>query len=482
LLNRLDFEGAGHSFRRAIAMDSTFALAYYRLAYTEWWSRGQQDIARKHVAYAMRNLERVPVKERYLVRALSAGLAQGFEAQLVILKEMRRLHPDDKEMLFGLGDAEFHSGNVDSSIVHFKAALAIDPMMERALQHLAWAYQGQGHDDEALAAARRWTDSTHSIEAYEFLAGCYARVGNPDAAIEAINVARARAPEDPLVPIRMASILFILRRPDAALAQADLAEGLLPATGAFYARGELLRLRAGVLYPYVGRYRDVRRVLDERTELLTQAAGDSATLVGVRMAKASLGYWGDQNPARARDALAGIGPEWARHGKGELVQSLIVFNLLAGDSARAGQVQRSQGQLLTPQGRRVVAAVRACVQGDCPGAAALAIQSEADPGAPRALRDVLHYLAGVCDLDAGRPDAAIAELLGIVNAPVLSPDSAPIYPAAYFQLGRAYDATGNVAGARSAYETLLSMWRQGDAALPFRIQAEARLRALNRAM
>ena len=39
LLNRLEFAPAGKSFERAIARDSTFALAYYRLAYTEWWSR-----------------------------------------------------------------------------------------------------------------------------------------------------------------------------------------------------------------------------------------------------------------------------------------------------------------------------------------------------------------------------------------------------------------------------------------------------------
>lgn len=171
----------------------------------------------------MRNLQRIPYKERFLVRALSAGLEDGFAAQAVILRDMRRHYPDDKEMLFGLGDAEFHSGSTDSAIVHFQAALAIDPVMERALQHLTWAYQRKGLDAEALASAKRWVDATHSIEAYEVLAACYTRAGNPTDALAALEVARERAPRNPIVPIRMAGILFMQRKIDEALEQADAA-------------------------------------------------------------------------------------------------------------------------------------------------------------------------------------------------------------------------------------------------------------------
>jgi tetratricopeptide (TPR) repeat protein/predicted Ser/Thr protein kinase len=480
-LNRLDFDAAGKSFQTAIRMDSTFALAYYRLAYTEWWARGQQSVARRHVAYAMRNLQRIPVKERYLVRALSAGLEQGFEAQIGILRDMRRLYPDDKEMLFGLGDAEFHSGSVDSSIVHFKAALAIDPMMERALQHLAWAYQGRGMDADALATARRWVDATHAPEAYEFLALCYIRAGQIDDALAALDAARARAPHSPVIPLRMAAILFRERKIDEAAAQTTTADELLRVHNEFSARGELWRMRAGILYPYTGRYRDVMRVLDESQAVLAQAAPDSATMAGIRISKAMLGFWGDQNAPRALAALDKIAPLAETHARGELAQVKIVMSLFAGDSTRAHELLRTEGAHMSADGRAVVGAMQAMVGGDCKAGARLAAQRKSF-GANRGAREVLRYTSARCLIDTGHADQAIPELLAVVNAPLLNPDAAACYGPAWYQLGRAYEATGDVRHSIEAYETLLRMWKDSDPDLPLRVDAEARLVALKRAM
>jgi len=481
LLNRLDFDAAGKSFQSAIRQDSTFALAYYRLAYTEWWARGQQAVARRHVAYAMHNLDRIPVKERYLVRALSAGLEQGFEAQIGILRDMRNLYPDDKEMLFGLGDAEFHSGSVDSSIVHFKAALAIDPMMERSLQHLSWAYQGRGMDAEALATARRWVDATHAVEAYEFLAGSYIRAGKIDDALAALEVARSRAPQSPVIALRMATILFRERKIDEAAAQTAAADELLRVHNEFSARGELWRMRAGILYPYTGRYRDVMRVLDESQAVLAQAAPDSATMAGIRISKAVLGYWGDQNAPRALAALNKIAPLAEAHARGELAQVKIVLSLFAGDSTRARELIRTEGVHMSADGRAVVNAMQAMVGGDCKAGARLAEQRKSF-GANRSAREVLRYTSARCLIDAGHADQAIPELLTVVNAPLLNPDAAACYGPSWYQLGRAYEATGDVRHSIEAYETLLRMWKDSDPDLPLRLDAEARLVALKRAM
>jgi tetratricopeptide (TPR) repeat protein len=481
LLNRLDFEAAGKSFQAAIRMDSTFALAYYRLAYTEWWSRGQQSAARRHVTYAMRNLQRIPVKERYLVRALSTGLEQGFSAQLGILRDMRSLYPDDKEMLFGLGDAEFHSGSVDSSIVHFKAALAIDPTMERALQHLSWAYQGKGMDTEALATAQRWVDATHAPEAWEFLAGSYIRAGRLDDAIEALEVARSHVPQSPVIPLRMAAIFFRQRKIDEAAAQTARAEELLRNRNDFAARGELWRMRAGVLYPYTGRFHDAIRVLDESEGVLSQTPPDSASLAGIRISKAALGYWSDQDAPRALAALDHVAEPAEMHARGDLAQVKIVIALIAGDSTRAHALMRTDGARLSPDGRVVIEAMNAMVGGDC-SAGTRAVAQRKSFGPNRGARDVLRFLSARCLIDAGHPDQAIPELLAVVRAPLLNPDAAACYGPAWFELGRAYEATGDVRHATEAYETLLRMWKDGDPNLPLRMQAQARLESLKRAM
>jgi tetratricopeptide (TPR) repeat protein len=481
LLNRLEFDAAGRAFQSAIERDSTFALAYYRLAYTEWWARGQQALARRHVAYAMRNLSRIPARERFLVRALSAGLEDGFDAQALILRDMRRLYPDDKEMLFGLGDAEFHSVSTDSAVVHFQAALAIDPVMERALQHLTWAYQRQGRDAEALATARRWVEATHSIEAYEFLAGCYARVGNTSEAMAALEVARTRAPRNPIVPVRMAGIYFMQRRLDDALEQARAAKALLEGRRNYYAWGELLHLEAGVLYPYAGRYRDVLRTLEESRKVLAAVSSDSTAIGSIRVSEAVLGYWRDEDAVRARDALEAVTTAGEGKPPGELAQVKILFNLLAGDSARADELLRAHASELSAEGRAVVGAVRESLAGDCNAGARLATRRR-DFGGQRGAREMLRYVSARCHLESGRADLAIPELRTIVDAPMLNPDAAPLYPWAYYHLGRAYESTGDARRALDAYQTLLRTWKDADQDLPLRQRAEERVRALQRSM
>jgi len=479
LLNRLDFDEAGRAFRSAIRMDSTFALAYYRLAYTEWWARGQQASARQHVNYAMRNLQRIPLKERYLVRALSAGLEEGFEAQIGILRDMRRLYPEDKEMLFGLGDAEFHSGSVDSSIVHFTAALAIDPQMKRALQHLAWAYQRKGMDGEALATARRWVDTTQSPESFEFLSMCYVRAGRLDDAVQALDTARLHAPQSPVIPLHMATILFRQRKVEEAQRQTLVAEELLRARNEFTARGELWHLRAWVLYPYAGRYDDARRVLDEGESVLAQAPADSAAIAGVRVSRAVLGYWADQDARRALTALDSITETHEMREHGELAQVKVVMHLVAGDSVRARELMRGDGRRIGADGRAVIDAMTAMAGGDCLAGARVAAQRESF-GANRGAREVLRYRSARCLLESGRASQAIRELREIVDAPLLNPDAAPCYGPAWYELGRAYEATGDLKHATDAYTTLLNMWKNGDPDLPMRIDAEARLSALKR--
>jgi tetratricopeptide (TPR) repeat protein len=480
-LNQLDFDAAGKSFQSAIRMDSTFALAYYRLAYTEWWARGQQATSRRHVAYAMRNLQRIPVKERYLVRALSAGLEEGFEAQIPILREMRRLYPDDKEMLFGLGDAEFHSGSVDSSIVHFQAVLAIDPTMERALQHLSWAYQGKGMDAEALATAERWVNVSHDAEAYEFVAGCYIRSGDLDAATQALDVARTHAPKSPVIPLRLAAIDFRQHKIDEAFAQTSAADELLHAHNEFSARGELWRMRAGILYPYTGRYRDVQRVLDESESVAAEIGPDSAFSASIQMSKAMLGFWADQNAPRALLALEHINEPKQLREHGDLAQAKIMLSLISGDSTRARELLRTEGRHLSPDSRAVVEAARAMATGDCAAGSRLAAERPSF-GANRGAREVLRYMSARCLIDAGHPDQAIGALKAVVNAPLLNPDAAPAYGPSWFELGRAYEATGDRTHAIQAYETLLHMWKDGDPDLPIRVEAQTRLENLKRAM
>ena len=67
LLNKLRLAEARQEFEQAIALDSTFGLAYYRLAYVLGWNN--ETVESEMIQKALALIEHIPEKERYLVRA-----------------------------------------------------------------------------------------------------------------------------------------------------------------------------------------------------------------------------------------------------------------------------------------------------------------------------------------------------------------------------------------------------------------------------
>jgi len=76
LLSNLKFNQAVDEFKMAVSLDSTFALAYYRLGYAYDWNTTTEDQAREALAKASSMINRIPEKERYLLRRHIASRTQ----------------------------------------------------------------------------------------------------------------------------------------------------------------------------------------------------------------------------------------------------------------------------------------------------------------------------------------------------------------------------------------------------------------------
>jgi len=159
-------------------LDSTFGLAHYRLAYATNWLFGSRRFAKEHIRRALAFVDRIPEKERYLALALNARIEKGPAASLPILKKMERFYPDDKEMLYNIGDWAFHAFQYRTATEYLKKVLAIDPSSERALQHLSWTYRNMGRYEKALAVNERLMpinkiEGTYYLGSYHRLKGDY---------------------------------------------------------------------------------------------------------------------------------------------------------------------------------------------------------------------------------------------------------------------------------------------------------------------
>jgi tetratricopeptide (TPR) repeat protein len=141
LFRRSDWNGAIEAYKRAIAADSTFALALYRLALCYGWSGGISELAEEFDERAARFSQRLSERDKILVEG-SLGIDRASVAALEPLQEAVHSYPDDAEAWYMLGDAYVHVGPmalanfVDESDRAFGRAIDLDPTFSPAYIHL----------------------------------------------------------------------------------------------------------------------------------------------------------------------------------------------------------------------------------------------------------------------------------------------------------------------------------------------------------
>ena len=148
------FRAAADSFRRAVALDSTFAPAAFGLAVTNSWvSEGLADLSANR-ARAWRLRERLPPADRLYMEAefgsRSAGITPIAE-QLAAAERLVVMTRDRPEAWYILGDLNFHYGAMlqrrdamQQALTAFNRSLALDSSFYPASEHLQTLYHALG--------------------------------------------------------------------------------------------------------------------------------------------------------------------------------------------------------------------------------------------------------------------------------------------------------------------------------------------------
>ena len=128
-------------FKRAVAADSTFALAWYRLsAATGWTTSPHSPELSAFDSAALRFADRLPAREALVLRA-SAALNEWRPDAITLLQGLVARYPEDAEGWYLLGDAYFHLGHfsflpLDSMVQPLQRAIALDSSFSPAYLHL----------------------------------------------------------------------------------------------------------------------------------------------------------------------------------------------------------------------------------------------------------------------------------------------------------------------------------------------------------
>lgn len=167
-LNSWRIDAADSLFTQAIALDSTFALAYYRKSIAMGWGGGPDSMRITWGEKALEHAQRLPARLQELVRAHveqskafvayanrdSVAARVGFLASRERLRKLLAADSSDAEAWFALGDADYHlvwntsyGYQGDSTVKYanesmraFQRTIALDSTFHLAFSHLADIY------------------------------------------------------------------------------------------------------------------------------------------------------------------------------------------------------------------------------------------------------------------------------------------------------------------------------------------------------
>jgi tetratricopeptide (TPR) repeat protein len=156
----LEFQDAIAAFQRAIAEDSTFALAYYRLSQAAVWAATDIQLASWAAERALALSDRLSERERRLLEAFRAlERNDGLEAER-LYRSIIATYPEELQAWYWLGETQFHFNfrhgrRLTESRVAFERASFLSPRQIEPLIHFAQIAAAEGNDQEADSLAGR---------------------------------------------------------------------------------------------------------------------------------------------------------------------------------------------------------------------------------------------------------------------------------------------------------------------------------------
>ncbi|NIS39085.1 protein kinase [Candidatus Saccharibacteria bacterium] len=472
-LNKLQYDEAKNAFEKAVSIDSTFGLAHYQLANSLRDRDGMEPLQREYLKKALVYINRIPEKERYLVRANAVMLENGWEAGIVVLKEMETLYADNKEMLYTLGEWTTLAGHYKTGAEYLNRVLALDPTFHPALQLLIYAYQAMGQKEKMLETAKRQLAVTGSKEAYLQMGWAYAQMGDYDKALYHLQQIRelfAQSSDSYFVNAQIADIY--MHQGYYQKAEKELNAIIAPQQSVSAKLIGYTRLSGLALL--LGKYEEAMRYFDERIELFWQV-GDRAISADVVTQKAicMLEGWDDTKTGWKEiektlpwQNMINPGSWYWGH--------LAIFYALTGNYDSVEYLTKNKFAGLPKWFYPLVLSIMHSSKLESDEAEAFFAESLKN-GVPDIIGVRSAFHLAKCQYENSRFDKAI-NLLKEVQAVYGNNLAirACYYPKSLFLMGKIYEKMGDKELAIEHYEKFLELWKEADKDLSDLIEAKAR--------
>jgi serine/threonine protein kinase/predicted Zn-dependent protease len=182
---------AEKSFKKALEFDSTFAMAYFRLALLKVGSEQKRLIAK-----AMEYSDNVSQKEKYYIQVLEADVLGNDTKCLKGLQKLTELYPEEKEAFLWLGHHYYKLRQFEEAARYYNKAIELDPLYKLAYNMLAYTYNEIGDFEKSIWAINKYIAlAPGEANPYDSRADVYAYNGKIDQAIESYKKSLETKPD-----------------------------------------------------------------------------------------------------------------------------------------------------------------------------------------------------------------------------------------------------------------------------------------------
>jgi tetratricopeptide (TPR) repeat protein len=471
--NKVYFADAARSFEKALEFDSTFAMAYFRLASVKE-GRERRDLITK----AAEHLDKVSKKERYYIKIVQAGTSGKDKDYLEGLQEMTEHFPDDKESFQRLGAYYYETREFEKSISYYRKALELDPLFKLVYNMLAYTYNSVGDFEKSLWAINKYISiAPDEANPYDTRADLYAWNGKMDQAIESYKTALEKKPDFSASRAKLGHMYLFKRE----YAKAESCYKELSASDQKDVRSEG-RIYLAFIPAYQGKRDEALKILDdglaadrmEQEEGVKRARKHSLRAF-ILMEKGSFES-AEEEAEKAVSIRRRIYPEnkiWERY---------LLVHLLAegGQIEKAEQVTETMREDIGEDEEGKICywwyAV-GCVdffKGNLEESIA-----NLEMAADHLDEFYAHYMLARAYLESGKLDKGVAQLEKTLSRYDETRAALGTWAAkAYYLAGLAYEKSGWTGKAIESYEEFLEIWKDADPGIPELGDAKERLARL----
>lgn len=189
------YREAKASIEQALSYDSTFAMAWARLAAVNMNNQNESE-ALVDIGRAIALMGKASRREQLVIRMLDRRFHYDDVAAAEIADSLIRLYPEEKEAYVIRGIIHQIGNNLEKALQCYRQASDVDTGYALAYMYIGYAYSNLGEQDKALSAMQHYIQlAPDAANPHASYANLLMRVGRYDEALEQHRKALSLKPD-----------------------------------------------------------------------------------------------------------------------------------------------------------------------------------------------------------------------------------------------------------------------------------------------